>query len=61
MNRRIYMVKKAKRKLDEKQWHVQLECEVTLVKAGHFPDTVYVKLPDGHETEVDLAYLAKRK
>lgn len=55
------MVKKAKVKVDQKQWHVQLNCEVEVIKRGHFPDTVYVKLPDGHETEVDMAYLAKLK
>lgn len=54
-------VKKAKRKVDEFQWHVQLGCEVQVIKIGNFPDTVFVKLPDGTETQVDMAYLAKRK
>ncbi|CAB4240843.1 hypothetical protein UFOVP22_15 [uncultured Caudovirales phage] len=55
------MIKKAKRKVDEYQWHVQLDCKVQIVKIGNFPDTVFVKLPDGKETQVDVAYLAKLK
>ena len=54
-------IKKAKVKVDQKQWHVSLDCEVEILKRGHFPDTVYVRLPDGKETEVDMAYLAKLK
>lgn len=52
-------VKKAKVRVEANQWHVQLGCEVEILKRGHFPDTVYVRLPDGKETEVDQAYLAK--
>lgn len=52
-------IAKAKRKVDSEQWHVQLGCKVTIVKAGNYPDTVFVKLPDGKETQVDIAYLAK--
>lgn len=55
------MIKKAKRKVDKFQWHVQLGCEVQVVTIGNFPDTVFVKLPDGTETQVDMAYLAKLK
>jgi len=52
-------IKKAKRKVDEEQWHVQMGCKVTVVKAGNYPDTLFVRLPDGKETQVDMAYLAK--
>ena len=55
------MAIKAKRKVDEVQWHVEMGCEVIVLKTGHFPDTVFVKLPDGTEPEVDLVCLAKRK
>lgn len=55
------MVKKAKVKVDQKQWHVQLDCEVEVVKRGYYPDTVIAKLPNGKETHVDMAYLAKLK
>jgi hypothetical protein len=55
------MVKKAKVKVDQKQWHVQLDCEVEVVKRGYYPDTVIAKLPDGKEAHVDMAYLAKLK
>jgi RNA 3'-terminal phosphate cyclase len=55
------MVKKAKFKVDQKQWHVQLDCEVEVLKRGYYPDTVIVKLPDGKEIHADMAYLAKLK
>ena len=55
------MVKKAKVKVDQKQWHVQLDCEVEVVKRGYYPDTVIAKLPNGKETHVDMSYLAKLK
>lgn len=59
MHKEVNVVaKKAKVKVAEKQWHVSLGCEVEIVKRGHFPDTVMVKLPDGTESEVDQAYLA---
>jgi len=50
---------KAKVKLPEKMYHVSLEHEVEIIKRGHFPDTIIVKLPNGTESEVDQAYLAK--
>lgn len=54
-------IKKAKRKVDEEQWSTQMGCKVTVIKAGNYPDTLYVRLPDGRETQVDMAYLAKLK
>jgi hypothetical protein len=55
------MIKKAKVKVDQKQWHVQLECEVEVLKRGFYPDTVIVKLPNGKEAHADMAYLARLK
>ena len=55
----VAAVKKAKVKVEQKQWAVQLGCEVEILTRGHYPDTFIVKLPDGDKTEVDSAYLAK--
>jgi hypothetical protein len=33
-------------------WHQTLHCTVRVLKRGHYPDTVWVRLPDDNETEV---------
>lgn len=53
--------KKAKRKINEDLWSISLGCKVKVLKAGHFPDTLLVKLEDGKEVEVDMAYLTNLK
>lgn len=50
---------KAKVRVPKTMYHVGLEYNVEILKRGHFPDTLIVKLPDGSESEVDQAYLAK--
>ena len=53
--------KKTKVKTSQIQWSTAFDCPVEVVKKGHFPDTVIVKLPDGRECEADMAYLTNLK
>ena len=53
--------KKTKVKVPQMQWSTAFDCPVEVLKRGHFPDTVMVKLPDGTECEADLAYLTNLK
>lgn len=38
--------------LTDKMWWIKGECWVTVLKTGHYPDTVMVELPTGVMTEV---------
>ena len=38
-------------------WWTKGECVVEVIKIGHFPTTVLVRLPDDKESEIDIAEL----
>jgi hypothetical protein len=42
-------------------WHDQFECVVEVIKTGHFPSTVIVRMPDGSELETDIDKLRIEK
>lgn len=52
------VLKKAKKRIQEEKWSIQMECPVKIVSTGHFPTTVMVELPNGNKVETDLEYLA---
>ena len=52
------VLKKAKRKVTQEKWHVEMGCLVKVLSSGHFPTTVMVELPNGSKVETDLDYLA---
>jgi len=41
-----------KSQIEKYQWWGKGECVVEVVRSGHFPDTVMVKLPNDVHTEV---------
>jgi len=51
-------IKKTKKRVNHHQWSVELDCEVEVLRMGHFPTTLIVKLPDGREVETDNDVLA---
>ena len=40
--------------LQKWMWWDEGECVVEVLKTGHFPTTVIVKLPNDKETEIDI-------
>lgn len=44
-------------RLQQWMWWVAGECVVEILKTGHFPTTVIVKLPNDKETEIDITEL----
>lgn len=45
---------KTKLNLQKWMWWAKGECVVEIIKTGHFPTTVMVKLPSDKETEIDI-------
>lgn len=45
------------RSLPQWCWSKKLECVVEILKTGHFPTSVIVRLPDGRETEHEVSDL----
>jgi hypothetical protein len=35
-------------------WSRSMECVVEILRIGHFPTSVMVRLPDGRETELEM-------
>jgi len=54
-------MREQKQEVDRFQWHVKLKCVVEIIKTGHFPNTVIVKLPGGNETEIELNMLNRKR
>jgi hypothetical protein len=52
--------KKTKKRVNKKQWDTTLDCEVEVLRMGHFPTSLIVKLPDGREIETDNDVLTSR-
>ena len=42
-------------------WWTKGECVVEVLKTGHFPTTVMVKLPNAKESEIDINELEMPK
>lgn len=40
-------------------WYKKLECKVEVIKTGHFPTSLIVKLPDGKMIETDSENLTR--
>lgn len=45
------------RSLPQWCWSKRRECVVEVLRSGHFPSSVMVRLPDGSETEHEISEL----
>lgn len=42
-------------------WHDEFKCVVEIIRSGHFPTSVVVRLPDDSEIETDIEKLRIEK
>lgn len=49
------------RSLPQWCWSKRCECVVEILRSGHFPSSVMVKLPDGKEVEHEISELETQK
>ena len=54
-------MKDSRMQLYKWMWWTKGECVVEVLKTGHFPTSVMVKLPNGNETEVEVHELEMPK
>lgn len=45
---------KTKRTMPRVVWWKKGDCQIEVVKTGHYPTTIIGKLPNGKETEIDI-------
>jgi hypothetical protein len=48
-------------RLQQWMWWVKGECVVEILKTGHYPNTVIVKLPNDKQTEIEICELEQAK
>jgi len=45
---------KIKRVMPKTVWWGKGDCQIEVLKTGHYPTTIIGKLPNGKETEIDI-------